>query len=139
MFVTVNYCYYFVFEIVTDENILQSLVIFRVKVSIIGLLDTGHELNVHKYPKPSVCTFNLRLVCRRWSSCSIFPNLRLNDYEVNCQEYHCSSGSRKIAPSPNSNVNPKPNPDPDQGAIFLGGNFPDTVTDFYVYFKGQKQ
>ena len=34
---------------------------------------------------------------------------------------------RKIAPSPNSNANPKPNPDPDQGAIFLGGNFPDTV------------
>ena len=35
-------------------------------------------------------------------------------------------GSRKIAPSRNSNANPKPNPDPDRGAIFLGGNFPDT-------------
>ena len=35
---------------------------------------------------------------------------------------------RKIAPSPNSNANPKPNPNPERGrgAIFLGGNFPDT-------------
>ena len=39
---------------------------------------------------------------------------------------------RKIAPSPNSSANPKPNSDPDGGgwggggAIFLGGNFPDT-------------
>ena len=36
---------------------------------------------------------------------------------------------RKIAPSPNSNANPRPNPDPDRGggAIFLGGNIPDTT------------
>ena len=73
MFVTVNYCYHFVFEIVTNENILQSLVIFPVKVSITGLLDTGHELNVHKYPKPSVCTFNLRLVCRGGLVVQFFP------------------------------------------------------------------
>ena len=33
---------------------------------------------------------------------------------------------RKIVPSPNSNANPIPNPDPDRGAIFLGGNFPNT-------------
>ena len=44
-------------------------------------------------------------------------------------------GSRKIAPrkiasSPNSNAKPKPNPDPDRGAIFLGGNFPDTFLTF---------
>ena len=32
----------------------------------------------------------------------------------------------KIAPSPNSNANRKPKPDPDRGAIFLGGNFPET-------------
>ena len=32
----------------------------------------------------------------------------------------------KIAPSPNSNTNPKPNPNPDRGAVFLGGNCPDT-------------
>ena len=35
-----------------------------------------------------------------------------------------------MPPSPNSNANPKPNPDPGRGAIFLGGNFPDTV--FYT-------
>ena len=40
---------------------------------------------------------------------------------------HIYNGSRKITPSPNSNANPKPNPDPDRGAIFLGGNFPDTL------------
>ena len=33
----------------------------------------------------------------------------------------------KLPPSPNSNANPKLNPDPDQGAIFLWGNFPDTL------------
>ena len=32
----------------------------------------------------------------------------------------------KIVPSPNSNTNPKPNPNPDRGAVFLGGNCPDT-------------
>ena len=37
---------------------------------------------------------------------------------------NCSRG--KLPPGPNSNANPKPNPDPDRGAIFLGGNFPDT-------------
>ena len=36
-------------------------------------------------------------------------------------------GSRKIAPSPNSSANTKPDPDPDREAIFLGGNFPNTV------------
>ena len=42
--------------------------------------------------------------------------------------------------SPNSNANPKPNPDPDQGAIFLGGNFPDTfkvVSTTHTAFKMQ--
>ena len=35
---------------------------------------------------------------------------------------------RKIVfPNPNPNASPKPNPDPDRGAIFLGGNFPDTA------------
>ena len=38
---------------------------------------------------------------------------------------NCPRG--KLSPSPNSNANPKPNPDPDWGAIFLGGNFPDTI------------
>ena len=42
--------------------------------------------------------------------------------------------ARKIAPSPNSNANPKPNPDPDWGAIFLGGNFPDTVSYIYLIY-----
>ena len=37
---------------------------------------------------------------------------------------NCPRG--KLSPSPNSNANPKPNPDPDWGAIFLGGNLPDT-------------
>ena len=41
---------------------------------------------------------------------------------------------RKIAhpplPTPNLNANPYPNPDPDRGAIFIGGNFPDTK--FYM-------
>ena len=34
----------------------------------------------------------------------------------------------KLPPGPYSNTNPKPNPNPDRGggAIFLGGNFPDT-------------
>ena len=32
----------------------------------------------------------------------------------------------KLTSSPNSNVNLKPNLDPDRGAIFLGGNFPNT-------------
>ena len=36
----------------------------------------------------------------------------------------------KLSPSPNSNANPKPNPDPDREAIFLGGNFPDTVEKY---------
>ena len=51
-------------------------------------------------------------------------------------------GSRKIAPeencpppSPNSNANPKLNPDPDRGAIFLGGNFPDTKKYIQVTFQ----
>ena len=39
---------------------------------------------------------------------------------------------RKISPSLNSNANPKPNPDPDRGAIFLGGNFPDTQIGTYA-------
>ena len=39
---------------------------------------------------------------------------------------NCPRG--KLPPSPNSNANPKPNPDPDREAIFLEGNFPDTVT-----------
>ena len=30
-------------------------------------------------------------------------------------------------PDPNSNTNPKPNPNTNRGAIFLRGNFPDTV------------
>ena len=46
---------------------------------------------------------------------------------------HFFHGSRKIAPSPNSNANPKPNPDADLGAIFLGGNFPDTF--FHMLFQ----
>ena len=37
----------------------------------------------------------------------------------------------KLPPSPNAN--PKPNPNPDRGAIFLGGNFPDTKI-FNTYF-----
>ena len=46
----------------------------------------------------------------------------------------------KLPPSPNSNANPKPNPDRDQGAIFLGGNFPDTVLNtMYTIKLHQKQ
>ena len=33
----------------------------------------------------------------------------------------------QFPPKPNSNANPKPNPDPHRGAIFLGGNFLDTL------------
>ena len=33
---------------------------------------------------------------------------------------------RKIAPNPNSNPNANPNLNPNRGAIFLGGNWPDT-------------
>ena len=36
---------------------------------------------------------------------------------------------RKIGHSPNSNANRKPNPDPDWGAIFLWGNFLDTINN----------
>ena len=39
---------------------------------------------------------------------------------------------RKITPpppNPKSNANAKPNPNPNRGAIFLGGNCPDTVTN----------
>ena len=34
-----------------------------------------------------------------------------------------------LPPNPNSNANAKPNPNPNRGAIFLGGNCPDTVTN----------
>ena len=33
---------------------------------------------------------------------------------------------RKIAPNPKANPNPYPNPNPKRGAIFHGGNCPDT-------------
>ena len=46
-----------------------------------------------------------------------------------CDRYrfqeNCPHG--KLPPSPNSNANPKPNADPDRGAIFLGGNLPNTI------------
>ena len=35
----------------------------------------------------------------------------------------------KIALNPNSNSNPKPNPNPNRGAIFLVGNWKDTIRD----------
>ena len=59
-----------------------------------------------------------------------YRNISLTWWEINFKQYvYILEGSRKIAPppGPNSNVNPKPNPDPDRGAIFLGGNFPDTT------------
>ena len=33
----------------------------------------------------------------------------------------------KLPPNPNFNANPKQYPNPNRGAIFLGGNCPDTV------------
>ena len=41
-------------------------------------------------------------------------------------EYDPKLTQRKIVPEPNFNANPKSNPNSDRGAIFLGGNFPDT-------------
>ena len=40
----------------------------------------------------------------------------------------------KLPPRPNSNANPKPNPDSDRGAIFPGGNLPDTEKDLFSFF-----
>ena len=58
---------------------------------------------------------------------SIFQGVELIQSE-GCKYFYIYKGSRKIAPSsPNFNANPKPNPNPDRGAIFLGGNFPDTI------------
>ena len=34
---------------------------------------------------------------------------------------------RKLLPNSTFNSNPKPNPNPNQMAIFLAGNFPDTI------------
>ena len=34
-----------------------------------------------------------------------------------------------VPPNPKTKLNPNPNPNPNRGAIFFGGNFPDTFTD----------
>ena len=39
---------------------------------------------------------------------------------------------RKVAPNPTSNPNAKPNPNSNRGAIFLGGNCPDTAIPFTI-------
>ena len=44
---------------------------------------------------------------------------------------NCPRGKLLPTPQPNSNANRKPNPDPDRGAIFLGGNFPDTKKRYH--------
>ena len=48
--------------------------------------------------------------------------------------YAVSNGSSTIAskedcPNPNPNAKPNPNPNPNWGAISLGGNCPDTVSN----------
>ena len=54
------------------------------------------------------------------------------DISRTIQFFDALKGSRTIAPEEdcppnlNSNNNPKPNPNPNRGAIFLGGNCPDT-------------
>ena len=42
---------------------------------------------------------------------------------------------RNIAPNPKTNPNSNPNPDPNHGAIFLGGNCPDILVDFFQKFR----
>ena len=37
----------------------------------------------------------------------------------------------ELPPNPNFNANPKANPNPNRGAIFLGGNSPDTGKNKY--------
>ena len=47
-------------------------------------------------------------------------------------------GNCLVAPNPKTNPNRDPNPNPNREAIFLGGNFPDTVrhkTDALENFK----
>ena len=52
----------------------------------------------------------------------------LNTLYYSCHDtFCCIHGSRTIAPNPNPNPYAKPNPNPSRGAIFLGGNFPDTA------------
>ena len=46
--------------------------------------------------------------------------MTLNGFQENCPR-------GKLPLSPNSNASRKPNPAPDRGAIFFGGNFPDTL------------
>ena len=60
-----------------------------------------------------------------------------NKLQPQFQPQYYPHGSGTIAPeekcpqlnsNPNPNPNPKPNPNPNRGAIFLGGNCPDTYT-----------
>lgn len=59
---------------------------------------------------------------------------KLNIIQTIYQERFWDNYSRRKLPTPNPNFNPNsiPNPNPNQGAIFLGGDCPDTIKSQYI-------